>query len=451
MLDNESLGNESNLPVGRQEFGSLIANCGATVNNSHLAVGVSGGADSMALCILAARWGRLNSVLVTALVVDHGLRVSSAYEVRVVASWLKRLAIPFEILTIEQPKPTTGIQEKARRWRFLEFDKWCRANSVNLVLLGHTLDDQIETLFMRINADTGPDGLSGMLSYTRVRGLIIARPLLSVTKKRLIATCNHHNQTWINDPSNLDESFSRVFWRNLQPKVEQVGLTSRSIERFSKIMGSLRGIIDQHCRDFIKYSGGVSSLGLIWFEAPDFNKLPSYFAELMIGRILRFIGGASKPIKKRRIGKLCRNLNDKTLLIETLGGCIVQKSEKGRVSIYREYAKCQAPVSCLPGQTFRWDNRFEITLSGNQSAIIEALGHHGWCQVIDNANISGNFAMLKQIPFKARLSLPVIRHLDGGLSIPHFRGVGIEKGYDVSCEPVAEFRPDADWVCELVS
>ena len=77
MSDNDSIGND-NLPVGHQEFETLIANCGATVNSSHLAVGVSGGADSMALCILAARWGRLNSVLVTALVVDHGLRVSSA-------------------------------------------------------------------------------------------------------------------------------------------------------------------------------------------------------------------------------------------------------------------------------------------------------------------------------------------------------------------------------------
>ena len=451
MLHNESLGNESNLPVGRQEFGSLIANCGATVNNSHLAVGVSGGADSMALCILAARWGRLNSVLVTALVVDHGLRVSSAYEVRVVASWLKRLAIPFEILTIEQPKPTTGIQEKARRWRFLAFENWCRSNNADVVLLGHTLDDQIETLFMRINADTGPDGLSGMLSYTRVRGLIIARPLLSVTKKRLIATCNHHNQKWINDPSNLDERFTRVFWRNLQPKVEQVGLASQSIERFSRIMGSLRGIIDQHCRDFIKYSGGVSSLGLIWFEASHFNKLPPYFAELMMGRILRSIGGASKPIKKRRIGKLCRNLTDKPSLIETLGGCIVQKSEEGSILIYREYAKCPAPISCLPGETFRWDNRFEITLSGDQSAIIEALGHHGWCQVIGDANISEHFAMLKQIPFKARLALPVIRHLDGGLSIPHFRRIDVAEGCAVSRKLVAEFRPDADWVCELVA
>ena len=101
--------------------------------------------------------------------------------------------------------------------------------------------------------------------------------------------------------------------------------------------------------------------------------------------------------------------------------------------------------------TSRWDNRFEITLSGDQNGIIEALGHHGWCQVIEDANISGHFAMLKKIPFKARLALPVIRHLDGGLSIPHFTGVGVATRYAVSGELEAKFRPDADWICELIA
>ena len=59
--------------------------------------------------------------------------------------------------------------------------------------------------------------------------------------------------------------------------------------------------------------------------------------------------------------------------------------------------------------------------------------------------------MLKQIPFKARLALPVIRHLDGGLSIPHFKGMDVADGCVVSRELVAEFRPDADWIRELVA
>jgi hypothetical protein len=170
----------------------------------------------------------------------------------------------------------------------------------------------------------------------------------------------------------------------------------------------------------------------------------------MIGRILSSIGGASKPIKKRKIGNLRRNLTDKTALTETLGGCIVQKLEKGRILIYREYAKCPALNNFLQGTTSRWDNRFEITLSGGQSGVIEALGHHGWRQVTKAKNISEHFSMLKQVPFRARLSLPVIRHLDGGLSIPHFRGLNVSKTGAASHSVVAEFRPDANWINELV-
>jgi hypothetical protein len=216
-------------------------------------------------------------------------------------------------------------------------------------------------------------------------------------------------------------------------------------------MGNLRGVIDHYCRDFIKCSGGVSSFGLIWFQASDFDKLPSYFSELMIGRILRSIGGAPKLIKRRKIANLCRNLIDNSALTETLGGCIVQKLEKGRVLIYREYAKCPAPNTCLQGMTSRWDNRFEITLSGGQSVIIEALGHRGWRQVTEDKNISEHFSILRQLPFKARLSLPVIRHLDGGLSIPHFTRVEAQKVGSAPSFAVAEFRPDADWLWELVA
>jgi hypothetical protein len=171
----------------------------------------------------------------------------------------------------------------------------------------------------------------------------------------------------------------------------------------------------------------------------------------MIGRILRSIGGAPKLIKRRKIANLCRNLIDNSTLTETLGGCIVQKLEKGRILIYREYVNCPAPNTCLQGMTSRWDNRFEITLLGGQSAIIEALGHRGWRQVTEDKNIYEHFSILKQVPFKARLSLPVVRHLDGGLSIPHFTRVNSAKGCCASRSVVAEFRPDADWMWELVA
>ena len=90
------------ISVQRKEFSNLISACGTVKNSTHLAVGVSGGADSMALCILSNEWGRLNGVSVTALVVDHGLRQNSSLEAIKVSSWLKQLKINFDILTIKK-------------------------------------------------------------------------------------------------------------------------------------------------------------------------------------------------------------------------------------------------------------------------------------------------------------------------------------------------------------
>ena len=83
------------IPVKRKEFSKFISACGTVSASTHLAVGVSGGADSMALCILSNQWGRLNGISVTALIVDHGLRQNSSLEAIKVYSCLKQLKINF--------------------------------------------------------------------------------------------------------------------------------------------------------------------------------------------------------------------------------------------------------------------------------------------------------------------------------------------------------------------
>ena len=436
--------------VQRKEFSNLISACGTVKNSTHLAVGVSGGADSMALCILSNEWGRLNGVSVTALVVDHGLRQNSSLEAIKVSSWLKQLKINFDILTIKKNQPITRIQELARTWRFSAFNQWCRANGADTVLLGHTLEDQIETIFMRILANTGPDGLSGIRNYTRIAGLNIARPLLSVTKKRLIATCHQYNQVWIEDPSNTDVKFTRVVLRNLQPKIEQVGLSKRHVERYAKAMGRMRDVLDKICYDLVKGFGEVSNAGFLRLDSLRLSEIPLEIRGLLMGRILKSIGGIARPVRKKRIVRLCQDLTDRSVLKMTLGGCIIHKSENGSVLFYREYFKCAPPILALTEHLTRWDNRFEVLRVDETDGYIEKLGYHGWSQIKMGKKVFGDVNFLFKIPFAARLSLPVVRHLDGTLLIPHFVSnidAGVKSGYDL---PIAQFKPDEEWFCDLV-
>ena len=71
---------------------------------------------------------------------------------------------------------------------------------------------------MRILADSGPEGLSGMRNGTRVAGLTIIRPLLNITKCRLIETCRRFGQNWVVDPSNQDLKYTRVMLRRPQAR-----------------------------------------------------------------------------------------------------------------------------------------------------------------------------------------------------------------------------------------
>jgi tRNA(Ile)-lysidine synthase len=304
---------------------------------------------------------------------------------------------------------------------------------------------------MRIAADTGPDGLSGMSRFVRVAGLNIGRPLLSIPKTRLISTCGLHKQTWINDPSNLDIRFTRVYWRNLQTVIEKVGLSKRKVERLSTAMGTTRLFIDQACQDFIRSSGGVSPLGLFWLGSLDFSKLPLKFSELMMSRILKAVGGAKKPIRKIKVTALCQQLLENSSVTKTLSGCVIEKSNNGWIWIYKEHSKCS------PSTTFtnlacsgRWDNRFEMTSFINEPLGIGPLGGTGWIQLKKNFNRRSELATLYDVPYGARLSLPVARHLDGTVLIPHFKGRGLLSSSEDKMLVTALFRPDSDWICELL-
>ena len=93
-----------------------------------IAVAVSGGADSMALLLLTHTWALKKKMPVTALTVDHGLRVAAAKEAKMVASWCAKRKIPHHTLVWRANKPKANIQAKAREARYNLLHDWCKKN-----------------------------------------------------------------------------------------------------------------------------------------------------------------------------------------------------------------------------------------------------------------------------------------------------------------------------------
>jgi tRNA(Ile)-lysidine synthase len=196
--------------VSDGEFARLMARLAPFDDRRHLAVAVSGGPDSLALVLLAARWAKHNGHTVSALTVDHGLRPESAAEARQVADWLAGRELAHAVLRWRGAKPATAVQATARAARYRLLVGWCRRNRVADLLVGHQLEDQAETLLMRLARGTGLDGLAAMTPASRLDGVRLVRPLLAVPKARLRATLEAVDQPWIEDPSNLDPEFLRT-------------------------------------------------------------------------------------------------------------------------------------------------------------------------------------------------------------------------------------------------
>ena len=172
-----------------------------------LGVAVSGGPDSLALLMFAAAAlpGR-----VEAATVDHGLRAESAGEAALVARLCEELHVPHRTLTVViEPG---NLQDRARAARYVALGKWCAHRGLAALATGHQLDDQAETLVMRLNRGSGLAGLAGVRARGNVPGsdLPLLRPLLEWRRAELESVVATAGVETARDPSNKDPRFDRV-------------------------------------------------------------------------------------------------------------------------------------------------------------------------------------------------------------------------------------------------
>ena len=132
--------------ISKHDFEKALASLGPFENNPTIAIAVSGGCDSMCLTLLLNDWTVANDGKLIALTVDHGLRSESATEAHQVSDWLSQRSIEHHILTWSGKKPTSGIQEAARKARYSLLEDWCLQHKVLHLFVAHNADDQAETI-----------------------------------------------------------------------------------------------------------------------------------------------------------------------------------------------------------------------------------------------------------------------------------------------------------------
>lgn len=148
-------------PVSPSEAARLFADLRKT---DVIALAVSGGPDSTALMLLAARWraARKSGPTLLVVTVDHGLRPEAKAEAADVAKLARKLGLSHRTLRWTGKKPKTGLQQAARATRYRLLAEAAREAGAGAVLTAHTLDDQAETVLIRMSRGSGLTGLAGM-------------------------------------------------------------------------------------------------------------------------------------------------------------------------------------------------------------------------------------------------------------------------------------------------
>ncbi len=217
--------------------------------DGNIAVGVSGGADSMALCFaLSEYFEDVPSVTIYALSVDHGLRRESADEVQHVARQLSDLPnVEHHILTwAHETTPDARIQEKAREARYRLMKEYMREQDINLLFLGHHIDDQAETFLFRLAKGSGLDGLSCMsIEQGMGADITLCRPMLGLKKEDMILFCDDRGVEFIDDPSNYCDNYARVRLRKSRDILAEEGLSPKRLFVASKRFSRARKALEQ--------------------------------------------------------------------------------------------------------------------------------------------------------------------------------------------------------------
>lgn len=358
----------------------------AAVLDRHLAggpmrigVAVSGGGDSMALMVLLADAVSARGGVLRAATVDHGLRPDSAAEAALVACAAARLGIPHDTLHWRDGDPVGwdgrgNLQARARSARMRALRAWALAQGLSHVCLAHTMEDQAETVLMRLARGSGVDGLAGMAEARRdgADGPVWLRPLLFQRRAALRGVLRDAGFRWAEDPSNIDTRFDRVRARATLADPVLAGLDVPTLAATAARMAAARAVLWQAAHAAATTLSSVDH-GAIGFDREGLVSLPQDTRWRLLAAAVRRVAGL--PYRPRLTALVRAEAAALAGTPATIAGCVLSAA-RGRIWVDREPAALGGRTAPAPGP---WDGRWRID-GPEHGLTLAALGPAGLAQ-----------------------------------------------------------------------
>ncbi|MCV3272890.1 tRNA lysidine(34) synthetase TilS [Roseobacter sinensis] len=342
-----------------------------------LGVAVSGGGDSVALLHLLNDVAQMHGILLHAITVDHGLRPEAKHEADTVSALCQTMRVPHTIVRWSGWDRQGNLQKEARDARYRLIADWARDHDISTVALGHTLDDQAETVLMRLARGAGVDGLSAMAPRRLANGVTWIRPLLDFTRAELREDLRGRGATWIEDPSNQDTRFDRIRAREALEALGPLGLDARALGQVAFNMARARDALNWQAFLEARRIARVDA-GAVRIDWRSYRTLPDETARRILLSAIGWISGSGYAPRRRPVLGLIEALKQGTG--GTVDGCQAWR-DRDTLWVFREYQPVRA-LKCRVDA--RWDDRW--VLKGglpDEQLHLGALGDAGLAQLRD--------------------------------------------------------------------
>lgn len=360
-----------------------------------VALGLSGGGDSVALLRLATDWARVRGRSVLALTVDHRLNVKSDGWTAFAGEAARAAGADWRGLSWDGDKPKTGLTAAARAVRHGLIADAAREAGARVILFAHTADDIAEADLMRAQGSTlgRVREWSPSPAWPQGRGLMLLRPLLGERRGALRDWLAGQGADWIEDPANADPRFGR-----------------------SRARQALAGVVPE-MPDGVRVGAG----GRLAMDGEAMVRVDRDIGARALAAALVCVGGGATPPRGARLQALTARLKAGEDFAATLCGARIEAAGDA-VRIMREAGELgrrgTTPLALTPGVEAVWDGRFAFCAEQAGWSVVAARGRLAGLSDADRTEIN-------RLPAATRGAWPVLVR-DGGLA-PVLAGQGVER------------------------
>ena len=302
-------------------------------------------------------------ISIKAIIIDHKLRKESSFEAIKTKIFLQKIGLNSLIYELTECKKNSGLQEWARIQRLKVLTSITESGN-GILILGHHLNDQVETLMMRMFKNTGFIGAQGIKPIIFWNEVPIIRPLLNYTKENIHQTCKKYNLPFLIDPSNNNKNFERVRIRNLIKKMDKKDLNFQQLNRFCTSIRKINTIIDKSLNPIFDKFAPLNIFGWCEIDINWFLSLHDKIASKVLSNRIRIVSGMMYPADRLKVNNLIIHIRSFEKNMNNISGRTISgvkiKSWKGKLIIVRLPTKIILPVEMPTWGRTIFDGRWEI-------------------------------------------------------------------------------------------